>query len=202
MVEACSIQRLLMENAPAASTVPGNEGPTLNKTNGNPPWLEQNRTWGPIRKHGECSRETHEARYHNVRSGRTKWQQAKWEPATGEATQMQRGGWTDIQTESTAQTIRQGRTEAGMLAEPWGFSSLALLCYYHKTLLLLISYVNESFWPFCMFLCGDFIDSTLPTCFFCPSHSFPPPLLAYFFFPNSPSSTFRSYLCLCACFQI
>lgn len=67
---------------------------------------------------------------------------------------------------------------AGMLAEPWCFSSLVLFCYYHKTLLLLITHVNESLWLFCMFLCGDFIDSTLPTCPFCPSHSFLPPLLA------------------------
>lgn len=31
MAEAGSIQHLLMENVPAASTVPGNEGTTLNK---------------------------------------------------------------------------------------------------------------------------------------------------------------------------
>lgn len=77
MTEARVIQYLLMKNVPAASTVPGNEGTTLNKTNGNPPLLEQNRTWGPKRNPRECSSESQEAGYHNVRSGRTKWQQAK-----------------------------------------------------------------------------------------------------------------------------
>lgn len=178
MVEACTIQHLLMKNVPAASTVPGNEGTTLNKTNGNPPLLEQNSTWGPKRKHRECSSENQETGYHNVRSGRTKWQQAKWETAMLKL--LKRRG-------EVAQTSRQNLLHrpsdrvglrAGMLAEPWCFSSLVLFCYYHKTLLLLITHVNESLWPFCMFLCSDFIDSTLPTCPFCPSLSFPPPLLA------------------------
>lgn len=70
MAEAGSIQHLLMENVPAASTVPGNEGTTLNKKkNENPPFLELNRTWGPIRKHGDSSRETQKAGNQNVRSG-------------------------------------------------------------------------------------------------------------------------------------
>lgn len=69
MAEAGSIQHLLMENVPAASTVPGNEGATLNKKKANPPFPELHRTWEPIRKHRVSSRETQKAGHQNVRSG-------------------------------------------------------------------------------------------------------------------------------------